>query len=63
MLFSRKYTTTMCPEINKPVHLSQTSEECRLRNGCEQKFCPLETEFTPDPIDFRLSMARTTSLG
>ena len=50
--------TCKCPEIGKRVSLSQSSAECRLQHGCEQEHCPLEYEFEPEPVDFRILTAR-----
>ena len=45
-------TTCKCPELQKEVSLNQSYAECRKKHGCEQQFCPLEREFTPEPVDF-----------
>lgn len=43
-----------CPEIDQRVDLNQSKLQCRNQHGCEQKYCPLEAEFSPIPVDFAL---------
>lgn len=48
-----------CGQINQPVRLDRTEEECRVQHGCQQSFCPLRSDLKPAKLDETMMRNRT----
>lgn len=54
--------TRFCPQVDKPVDIRMTEQQCRAEHGCKQRVCPLDGVLSAGQYDF-LSMASASLDG
>ena len=50
-MFRKSPPVVRCAEVDQPVCLNQTEEQCRAQHECQQPNCPLGADFQSSRLD------------